>query len=57
VPNLVGQHRSDARRLWVEAGFTGVVTALAGQGNYVIATQDRTPGATYPCDRGITIGP
>ena len=57
VPTLVGQHRSDARRLWIEAGFTGVVTALAGQGNYVIATQDRTAGATYPCDTGITIGP
>jgi len=57
VPTLVGQHRSDARRLWTEAGFTGVVTALAGQGNYVIATQDRTAGATYPCDIGITIGP
>jgi hypothetical protein len=53
----VGQHRSDARRLWSAAGFTGAVTALGGRGNYVIASQDRTPGARYPCDGGVTIGP
>lgn len=57
APNLVGQHRSDAHRLWTAAGFTGDVTALAGQGNYVIASQDRTPGASYPCDTEVTIGP
>ena len=38
APNLVGEHRSDAHRLWTAAGFTGDVTALAGQGNYVIAS-------------------
>jgi len=57
APNLVGQHRSDARRLWIEAGFTGAVTALEGRGNYVITSQNRTPGARYACDTGVTIGP
>ena len=57
APNLVGQHRSEARRLWSAAGFTGTVTALDGHGNYLIASQDRTPGASYPCDTGVTIGP
>ena len=57
APNLVGQHRNEAQRLWIAAGFTGPVTALAGHGNYVIASQDRTPGAVLPCDAGVTIGP
>jgi outer membrane biosynthesis protein TonB len=57
APNLLGEHRSDAHRLWTAAGFTGDVTALAGQGNYVISSQDRTPGARYPCDTEVTIGP
>jgi hypothetical protein len=43
--------------MWNAAGFTGTVKALDGQGNYVIATQDRTAGARYPCDMGVTIGP
>ena len=39
------------------AGFTGTVTALNGHGNYLVASQDRTPGASYPCDAAVTIGP
>jgi hypothetical protein len=57
APNLVGEHRSSASRLWGAAGFTGVVTATGGHGNYVIASQDRTPGTGYGCDSGVTIGP
>jgi hypothetical protein len=57
APNLVGRHRSTAAQLWTEAGFTGKVTALDGHGNYVIASQDRTAGASYPCDTAVTIGP
>jgi len=57
APNLLGQHRSDAHRQWIAAGFSGAVTALDGQGNYVIGSQDRTPGASYPCDTELTIGP
>jgi hypothetical protein len=57
APKLVGQHRSDARRLWLKAGFSGGVTALDGQGNYVISSQNRTPGAKYPCDTAVTIRP
>jgi hypothetical protein len=53
----VGQHRSGASRLWSAAGFTGAVTALGGHGNYLIASQDRTAGASYPCASGVTIGP
>jgi len=57
APNLVGQHRNGAGGLWSAAGFTGAVTALGGHGNYLIASQDRTPGASYPCSAGVTIGP
>jgi hypothetical protein len=57
APSLVGEHRRDAGRLWSAAGFTGVVTDLDGHGNYVIASQDRTAGRSYPCDSGVTIGP
>jgi len=57
APNLLGQNRSDAHRLWTAAGFTGAVTALDGHGNFAIASQDRTPGAVFPCDTGVTIGP
>jgi len=57
APKLIGEQRSDARRLWINAGFTGTVTALDGHGNYPIATQNRTAGASYPCDTGVTIGP
>jgi hypothetical protein len=53
----VGQHRSSVNRLWSDAGFTGGVTALAGHGNYTIASQNRTPGGSYPCDSGVTVGP
>jgi hypothetical protein len=38
------------------AGFTGGVTA-GGQGNYVIVSQNRTPGVIYPCRTEVTIGP
>jgi outer membrane biosynthesis protein TonB len=57
APTLIGAQRSDARRLWSEAGFTGAVTALDGHGNYVIGAQDRTAGRTYPCDTDVTVGP
>jgi len=57
APNLVGQHRNAARRLWSAAGLTGTVTELDGHGNYTIGSQDRTPGADYPCDTGVTVGP
>jgi hypothetical protein len=53
----VGEHLRDAGRLWSDAGFTGAVIGLNGHGNYVIATQDRTAGARYPCDSDVTIGP
>jgi hypothetical protein len=43
--------------LWIAAGFTGVVTALEGHGNYVIGSQNRTAGKAYPCDTGVTVGP
>jgi hypothetical protein len=57
APNLVGRHRSIAPGLWSAAGFTGAVTALDGHGNYVVASQNRAPGTSYPCQTGITIGP
>jgi hypothetical protein len=53
----VGQHRNGAGQIWSAAGFTGTVTALNEHGNYLIASQDRTPGAKYPCDAGVAIGP
>jgi hypothetical protein len=57
APRLIGELRSDARTIWSGAGFTGRVIALAGHGNYVIGSQSRTAGHTYPCDSDLTIGP
>ena len=57
APQLIGQRRSDAVRLWKAAGFTSAVTALDGHGNYEIATQNRTAGKTYACDAPVTVGP
>jgi hypothetical protein len=57
APQLVGERRADASRLWQAAGFSGGVTALPGHGNYVVATQDRTAGRAYPCDSAVTVGP
>jgi hypothetical protein len=57
APQLVGERRNGAARIWLSAGFTGEVTALQGSGNYVIKTQDREAGVEYPCDSGVTVGP
>ena len=57
APRFLGELRSDARGIWVSAGFTGRVTALAGHGNYVIGSQSRTAGREYPCDSDLTVGP
>jgi hypothetical protein len=57
APQLVGERRNDAAGLWESAGFTGAVTALPGNGNYVIASQDLLAGQTYPCDSSVTVGP
>ena len=53
----MGAHKNSAEALWSGAGFTGTVTALPGNGNYVIATQNRTAGNRYPCSAGVTVGP
>ncbi len=57
APQLVGQKKSNATRLWHDAGFTGSVTTLPGHGNYRIATQNRTAGNTYVCGTSLTVGP
>jgi hypothetical protein len=57
APQLVGQHRSAAERLWRAAGFTGGVTTLTGRGNYKIATQSRTAGDPFGCAASVTVGP
>jgi hypothetical protein len=57
APDLLGVSRSQAARVWRDAGFSGVVIALPGHGNYTIATQDRTAGRTYDCDTTVTVGP
>jgi hypothetical protein len=54
---LVGERRSSAGAIWSGAGFTGTVTTLPGNGNYVIATQDLIAGQMYPCDASVTVGP
>jgi hypothetical protein len=56
APQLVGEHRNDASRIWSDAGFTGSVTAL-GHGNYLIAFQTPAAGADLPCDSDVTVGP
>jgi hypothetical protein len=57
APTLIGLHRNNAAATWSGAGFTGAVTALHGNGNYLIATQDKTAGQLYPCDSSVTVGP
>jgi hypothetical protein len=57
APNLVGERRSNAARLWRSAGFSGAVTALSGHGNYKIATQDRAAGTSFDCTASLTVGP
>ena len=57
APQLVGEHRYDAAGIWSAAGFTGVVIALHGDGNYLIATQDLVAGQVYPCSASVTVGP
>jgi hypothetical protein len=57
APQLVGEHRNSATGIWSGAGFTGAVTALPGNGNYVIASQDLLAGQMYPCDASVTVGP
>ena len=57
APQLVGERRFDAAGIWSDAGFTGAVVALPGNGNYVINSQTLVAGQTYPCAASITIGP
>lgn len=57
APQLVGERRRDAPGIWHAAGFTGDVTALPGNGNYVIGTQDPAAGLDLPCDTPLTVGP
>jgi hypothetical protein len=57
APQLAGQHRNSAASLWSDAGFTGSVTTLPGNGNYVIGSQDRVAGTQYPCTASVTVGP
>jgi hypothetical protein len=30
---------------------------LTGNGNYLIASQDKMAGQPYPCDASVTVGP
>jgi hypothetical protein len=53
----VGQLRSAARRIWLDAGFTGAVDAGGVQGNFVIGSQTPAAGLQRPCDTGLTIAP
>jgi hypothetical protein len=57
APQLIGEHRNSAAGLWADAGFTGAVTTLPGNGNYVIATQNRIAGQLYPCGSVVEVGP
>jgi hypothetical protein len=57
APDLVGEHRNSAQAIWTGAGFTGTVTILPGNGNYVIVSQDRIAGHLYPCTASVTVGP
>jgi hypothetical protein len=57
APDLVGEHRNSAQAIWSGAGFTGSVTILPGNGNYVIGSQDRIAGHRYPCAASVTVGP
>jgi hypothetical protein len=57
APQLIGQHRSSAEGIWSGAGFTGPVISLTGNGNYLIASQDKVAGQPYPCDASVTVGP
>jgi outer membrane biosynthesis protein TonB len=57
APDLLGLHKNQAAASWSTAGFTGVVNALPGPGNYVIQSQNLTAGQMYPCDASVTVGP
>jgi hypothetical protein len=57
APQLVGHRKNDAAGLWSTAGFTGGVSPLPGNGNYLIEFQDLVAGQMYPCNSTVTIGP
>ena len=57
APQLIGVRKTSAATIWSGAGFSGIVTTLPGHGNYVIASQDRVAGQTYPCAASVTVGP
>jgi hypothetical protein len=61
VPVFVQQvRRNNAANVWSQAGFTGPVELLPGNGNYVIQFQSVVGNQVNPpdgCQSGITVGP
>ena len=56
APQLIGQTKNSAAGLWSTAGFTGGATTLPPNVNYVIGTQDKVAGQSYPCSATVTVG-
>jgi hypothetical protein len=60
VPDFHGVRVNNAAALWTLAGFTGTLTAQAGNGNYQINFQSQSSGLLNPaggCGASIIVGP
>ena len=55
VPGTVGQSRNTARSLWTGASFQSGNLIENGNGNFTVATQSQTAGASIPCTSSMTI--